>query len=251
MLLAIDIGNSSTKFGLFGPGGLIAAARTNYDRGSGSPGLPRGIMKASVRPEHAIISSVVPGYEAEYAGLLQKEFGIESKTAGHSLDFGLTIRYRPPEDCGIDRILAAAAAREMAGLPSIVCDFGTATTIDAVDAEGTFLGGTISPGIGLLAETLHGKTAKLPMVVIGEPPGVIGDSTANSIRSGIYYGYTGLVDGLIARIMKELGEDANVIATGGNAGLIAPASRFISTIEPNLVLEGLALVHRRNFGTRE
>ncbi len=247
MLLAIDIGNSSTKFGLFGPGGLIAAARTNFDRGTGAPRLPKGILKTSVRPEQAIISSVVPGFETEYARLLKDEFGIASETVDHSLDFGLTVRYKPPEDCGIDRLLAAAAAVEMVGPPCIVCDFGTATTIDAVDANSVFLGGTISPGIGILAEALHGKTAKLPVVVIGEPPGVIGDSTANSIRSGIYYGYTGLVDGLIERISAELGAETKIVATGGNAGLLAPASRFLERIEPNLVLEGLALVHRRNF----
>ena len=250
MLLTIDIGNSSTKFGLFGPGGLIAAARTVHDRGLGSPSLPSGILKASVRPEAAIIASVVPGYEAEYAGLLKKEFGIESETVDHSLDFGISVRYNQPEDCALDRLLAASAAWEMAGGPVIVCDFGTATTVDAVDSTGTFLGGTISPGITLLAETLHGKTAKLPMVVIGEPPGVIGDSTANSIRSGIYYGYTGLVDGLIERISKELG-GASVIATGGNAGRRASASQYISRIEPHLVLEGIAIVHRRNFGARD
>lgn len=247
MLLAIDVGNSLTKFGLYGPGGLIAAARTNRDRGEGTPGLPKGILKASVRPDSAIIASVVPGIETEYGRLIGEEFGIETESVDHSLDFGLSIRYNPPEDCGIDRLLAAAAAAELHGTPCVVCDFGTATTIDAVDKDRTFLGGTISPGIGVLADSLHGKTAKLPLVVIGEPPGVIGDSTANSIRSGIFYGYSGLVDGLIGRISKELGGDPSVVATGGHAGLIAPASRFIGSIEPDLVLEGLAIVHRRNF----
>ena len=247
MLLAIDIGNSSTKFGLFGPGGLIAAARTKHDRGKGAPKLPAGILKASVRPDQAIISSVVPGYEAEYGELLSEEFGITAEAVDHSLDFGIDVRYHPPEDCGLDRLLAAAAAVELHGTPCVVCDFGTATTIDAVDETGTFLGGTISPGIGVLAESLHGKTARLPLVVIGEPPGVIGDSTANSIRSGIFYGYTSLVDGLVVRISKVLGENVKVVATGGHAGLIAPASEHIRTIEPNLVLEGLSIVHRRNF----
>jgi len=247
MLLAIDIGNSSTKFGLFGPGGLIAAARTNHDRGAGAPKLPAGILKASVRPEHAIISSVVPGFEARYGELLGEEFGIATEAVNHSMDFGIDIRYKPPEDCGLDRLLAAAAAKELHGAPCVVCDFGTATTIDAVDDTGTFLGGTISPGIGVLAESLHGKTAKLPLVMIGEPPGVIGDSTANSIRSGIFYGYASLVDGLVGRISKVLGGDVKVVATGGAAGLIAPVSEYIERIEPNLVLEGLFIVHKRNF----
>jgi type III pantothenate kinase len=158
----------------------------------------------------------------------------------------LKIKYNPPSSVGIDRIIAASAAIQKYGKPFIVCDFGTATTIDTVNSQGEYLGGTITPGMNVLAEALFEKTSKLPKAEIKKPENIIGNSTVNSIQAGIYFGYAGLVEGIINRMIMELGEKPKVIATGGLARFIAESCELIETVDDTLMLEGLRLTYERN-----
>ncbi|MGQ0543286.1 MAG: type III pantothenate kinase, partial [Blastocatellia bacterium] len=170
---------------------------------------------------------------------------LSTKAAVTLKSFWLTIKYDPITSVGTDRLINAFAAVTKYGKPIIACSFGTATTIDAVNENCEFLGGIIAPGMATLAESLHLKTAKLPRVEIAKPKQVIGSSTESSIMSGIFYGYVGLVEGLISRLGVELGDKAKVIATGGFARLIAPEVHAISIVDENLTLDGLRLVAER------
>ena len=164
----------------------------------------------------------------------------------HSSNTGLTILYEPPSDVGADRIVDAVAAIETYGAPCIVVDFGTATTFDVVDEQSRYIGGLICPGITISSDALFQRAAKLPRVDIRRPPQVIGSSTTAAMQSGLYYGYTGLVDGILRRIIAELGATPVVIATGGLAALIASNSEYISTVDETLTLEGLRLLYQRS-----
>jgi type III pantothenate kinase len=155
------------------------------------------------------------------------------------------IVYQPAADVGADRIVDAVAAIYKYGAPCIVVDFGTATTFDAVDAEGRYLGGVITPGITISSDALFARTAKLPKVEIARPQRVIGSNTVESIQSGLYHGYAGLVDGILKKMIDELGGSPAVIATGGLAPLIARGSEFIKEVDETLTLEGLRLVYER------
>jgi type III pantothenate kinase len=163
----------------------------------------------------------------------------------HTYDFGFSVNYFPPENCGSDRLVAAFAGAEKFGKPIIVCDFGTATNIEVVDQKNQYLGGVITPGPNTLGSALFEKTSKLPQVGFEKPKQVIGNSTVSSIQSGIYFGYIGLVDGIIKRIKKELTGQLQIISTGGFAEIIAQDSKYIKTIEKDLVLEGLFLLHKK------
>jgi type III pantothenate kinase len=158
----------------------------------------------------------------------------------------MAVLYDSPADVGADRIVNAVAAYEKYGGPAIVVDFGTATTFDAVSAKGEYLGGVIAPGPGISADALFARTARLPRVEIKAPPRVIGTSTVGSIQSGLYYGYIGLIDGILERMIPELGPRTKVIATGGFSALIGTGTTHIQHIDPNLTLEGLRLIHERN-----
>jgi len=242
MLLAIDIGNSFTKFGIFENDTL----RYRLD----IPTVHRQIADEIYNPEiqtiHAvIISSVVPELKNAYLELSQKYYNLEPIFVDSSFDFNITIKYFPAENLGVDRLVAAFAAVGKYGVPCIVCDFGTATTIDVVSSKSEYLGGIIAPGMQTMSEALFLKTAQLPKIKIGKPESVIGNSTIKSIESGIYFGYVGLVDGIIERMRGELGETPKVIATGGFAKLIAESSGKIDVVEENLMLEGLQLIYKK------
>jgi type III pantothenate kinase len=172
-------------------------------------------------------------------------FGLNAIVLDSSFDFGLEIKYNPPSSVGIDRVVAATAAVHKYGKPCIVCDFGTATTIDAVNAKGEYLGGTITPGMNVFADALFEKTSKLPKVEIKKVETVIGNSTVHSIQAGIYFGYGGLVDRIIRRMIEELGEKPRIVATGGLAVLVAEGSELIETIDETLMLEGLRLIYEK------
>jgi len=242
MLLAIDIGNSTTKLGLFGGEKLI-------DRFS----VPTGQTQLANFLENnlpetiktVIVSSVVPELNDFFAKFFEKRFDLKALFVDHALDFGLKIRYFPVESLGIDRAVAAFAAREKFGSPVIVCDFGTATTIDVVDANGEFAGGIIAPGISTLADSLFQKTSKLPKIEIAKPEKAIGDSTVSAINAGIYFGYAGLVEKILEKFIEELGEKPKIIATGGFAAFVAESVELIDTVDENLVLEGLRLIYER------
>lgn len=247
MLLAVDIGNSSAKLGLFGRGGLIATSRIFHRKTADADEILAELENTVTDvPAESIFSSVVPEINDSYARALEEFTGRAPIEADHKSDLGISIDYLPPEGAGADRLLAAAAAVEAVGAPCIVCDLGTAATIDAVTSDKTYRGGVIAAGISLLAEGLHRKTSQLPLVEPGPADSVIGNTTIDSIRSGLYFGYAGLVDGVVRRMLEHTGPGTKVIATGGDAPLIAEVSEFVSEIEPNLVLKGLELVHRRS-----
>ncbi len=163
----------------------------------------------------------------------------------YTFDLGLKILYESPKDIGADRLVDAFAAVEKYGKPCIVCDFGTATTIDVVNERSEYLGGIITPGLSVLADTLFQKTSKLPKVEVKKPEKVIGNSTVTSIQSGIYHGYIGLVDGILQKMINELGEKPQIIATGGLAALIAENSDLITIVDETLMLEGLRLIYKK------
>lgn len=244
MLLAIDIGNTLTKFGFFENETLHGRTDIPTNRSDTADTIDKQLF---VHPVHAIvISSVVPELKKTYLEFAEKHFKLAPFFVDNSFDFGLKIKYVPPANLGVDRIVAAFAAVEKYDSPCIICDFGTATTIDAVNSKNEFLGGIIAPGMKLLSEALYLKTSKLPRIEIRKPVKVIGNSTINSIESGIYFGYIGLVDGLIERMTGELGEKPAVVATGGFAGTIAETSELIGTVDKNLMLEGLRLIYEKH-----
>jgi len=245
MLLAIDIGNSFTKFGVFENDAL----RYRRNIPTIHPQTADEIYTSEIQSIHAIIiSSVVPELKNAYLELSKKYYQLEPIFVDSSFDFNLKINYFPTENLGVDRLIAAFAAVEKYGAACIVCDFGTATTIDVVNSKNEYLGGIIAPGMRTMSEALFLKTAQLPKINIGKPESVIGNSTVKAIESGIYFGYVGLVDGIIERMIGELGETPKVIATGGFANLIAESSEKIQIVEENLMLEGLRLVYKHKLG---
>jgi type III pantothenate kinase len=244
MLLAIDIGNSTTKFGLYDEEGLTdkitiltgpdqTAASIFEDVGDRLPATLDGIF----------ISSVVKEVNKSYIDFGSVYFGISPFFLDHTFDFGFSINYFPPEDCGADRLADALAAVHKYGAPCIVCDFGTATTIDIVSENNVYLGGIITPGIDTLASALFEKTSKLPKVTIMRPDQFVGNSTISSIQSGIYYGYIGLVDGIIERMIGESDYKPAIVSTGGFAGLISEESKYVEIVDSNLMLDGLRLAY--------
>lgn len=249
MLLAIDIGNSSTKFGVFESGSLvdkfvIPTARDytvdelSFDRLLNTDGR-------FLQIDTAIVSSVVPEMNEVLAAACQELLKITPLFVDHAFDFGIEINYDPPSSIGTDRLVNASAAAAKYGSPVIACSFGTATTIDVVGSNNEYLGGTISPGMKTLAEALHIKTAKLPLVPVERPDSVIGNTTVQSINSGTYYGHVGMVEGILERMFEELGERPKVIATGGFATTVAENSTLIDVVDENLTLEGLRMIAER------
>ncbi len=244
MLLAIDIGNSATKFGLFNDETLTSkfSIPTKRDTTPDEIKLAVGTrLHSSI--DSAIACSVVPEMEPAVTSFLRDATGVDPIFVNNSFDFGLKINYTPLDSLGTDRLVAAFAAVEKYGAPVIVCSLGTATTIDVVSADRQFLGGVIAPGMDAMAEALHMKAPRLPNVEIREPESLIGNSTVESIQSGVYYGYAAMVDGLIAKF-KAGAAAARVVATGGNATEITLRAKAEVIIDPNLILEGLRLLYR-------
>ena len=251
MLLAIDAGNTNITLGLFREQQLITQWRllTKRER-SGAE------YEADVRSEFersrmdrrevdgVAIASVVPQLD-EALRQIAASFSVEPLFVDHTTDTGLKLLYHPPSALGADRIVDAVAAMNKYGTPCIVVDFGTATTFNVVSKDGEFLGGAISPGLFTCADALFARAAKLPRVDFVQPPAVIGTSTVEAIQSGIYYGYVGLVDGMIARMLEDMLSVSRIVATGGLASLIADASQYIDTIDETLTLDGLRIVYDR------
>jgi type III pantothenate kinase len=246
MFLTIDIGNSKTKFGVFQSRQLIHRfSLPSVKTVSVEELLNQTESQFSGKITSVVISSVVTELQEVYQDFSEKLFKVSPLFVNHTLDFGFKINYHPPENLGIDRAVAAFAAREKYGSPCIVCGFGTATTIDAVNSQGEFIGGIITAGLGLLSDSLHQKTSKLPQVEIIKPEKVIGNSTVSAIQSGIYFGYLGLVEGIIQRISAEMQEKPHVIAHGGFSRLIADGTQIIEKLDETLILEGLMLIHEK------
>ena len=252
MLLAIDVGNTNTSLGVYDGERLIAHWRltTARERTVDEYGVhSRNLFALAGLDFKAItavaIASVVPPLNFTLRRLAELYFHRSPLFVDHTTDTGVPILYNPPSDVGADRIVDAVAAVHKYGAPCIIVDFGTATTFDAIDARGQYLGGVITPGITISSDALFARTARLPRVEIKRPSSVIGSSTVGSMQSGLYYGYAGLVDGILRRMREELGENARVIATGGLAPLIATGSDYIEEIDDTLTLEGLRLVYER------
>ncbi len=192
-----------------------------------------------------IIASVVPPLNFAFEKMSENYFRRKAIFVDNQLDLGLPIKYNPPSALGADRIVGAFAAIARYGAPCIVVDFGTATTFDAVNAKGEYIGGVIMPGIKISSDALFAKAAKLPPVEIKKPENVIGTSTVAALESGLYYGYIGSVDGILRRMIDELGEKPRVIATGGLAHIVSQASELVETVDDSLMLEGLRLIYEK------
>ncbi|MCB1025102.1 MAG: type III pantothenate kinase, partial [Acidobacteria bacterium] len=230
MILTVDIGNSRTKFGMFDGGQLVRKFVIETIRAQSAESIFETLRSAIPDlPQAIIVSSVVKELDKTYLDLSNDFLRVKPQFIDHTLDLGFEIKYEPREDCGSDRLVGAFSAIEQYGAPCIICSFGTATTIDIVNQEREYLGGIITPGIGTLASALFEKTSKLPHVELSKPKSVIGNSTVNSISSGIYFGYIGLVDGIIKRMIDESGSKPLVISTGGFAELIAEESEYVET----------------------
>jgi type III pantothenate kinase len=255
MLLVIDAGNTNTSLGVFKDAELVAHWRltTARSRTVDEYGVhARNLFELAGIDFKAIdaiaIASVVPPLNYTLKTMAETYFQLTPLFVDNSSDTGLTILYEPATDVGADRIVDAVAAIQKYGAPCIVVDFGTATTFNAINAQGEYVGGVITPGIMISTDALFERTAKLPRVDIRRPRKVIGSSTITAMQSGLYHGFVGLVDGVLRKMVEEMGNaprPPRVIATGGLASLIATGSEFIELVDDTLTLEGLRLVYER------
>lgn len=253
MLLCIDLGNTNITFGLYDGDDLHCHWRIKTDHYK----MPDeyGILlfnlfaHAGHRPQDVTgicMCSVVPPLTGIFEQMCSLYFGQAPLRVDVGVKTGVKIRYDNPHEVGADRVVDAAAVYQLYGGPACVVDFGTATTFDAISRDGEYLGGAIAPGIGIAAEALFAKTAKLPRVDLVRPPRAIGSNTVHSMQSGLLYGYVGLVEGMVARFQVELGSDMRVIGTGGLAETIARETDVIQAVDPWLTLKGLRIVWELN-----
>lgn len=198
-----------------------------------------------------IISSVVPPMDSTLREVCERYFHIKPLFVEPGIKTGMPVLYENPQEVGADRIVNGVAAFEKYGGPCVVVDLGTATTFDAVSRKGEYMGGVISPGIGISARALFEHTARLPFVDIRKPAKVIGTNTVGSIQAGLFFGYLGLVDGILERLIAEMGADTKVVATGGLAGLIGDHSKYIKNVDDLLTLDGLRIIWERNMAAQK
>ncbi|MDR0309973.1 MAG: type III pantothenate kinase [Acidobacteriota bacterium] len=255
MLLAVDIGNTNITLGLFegetlGTRFRVAAnpARTADEYGLAMLNFFRRAGIADGDINAITLGSVVPALTPLFAEACANYLGCRPFVADGMMKTGLRSLYDNPQQLGVDRIIDAAAAYKLYGGPACVIDFGTATTFDAVSADGCHLGGAIAPGMSIAAEALFQRAAKLPKVDYARPAFVIGRNIRQSLQSGLLYGYTGLVEGMIARFCAELGPDTKVVATGGLSEIIAGETSAIDILAPWLMLDGLRILYHMNRG---
>lgn len=256
MLLVIDVGNTNTSLGVYREDVLLAHWRltTNPARTVDEYGVhARNLFELAQLDfkdiEAIAVASVVPPLNYTVRRMAEVYFHLTPLFIDHTTNTGLKILYEPASDVGADRIVDAVAAVARHGAPCIVVDFGTATTFNAINAAGEYVGGLITPGIMISSEALFSRTAKLPRVDIKRPQKVIGSSTVTAMQSGLYYGYSGLVDGVLEKMIEEMDSKPRVIATGGLASLIATGSRFIEKVDDTLTLEGMRIVYQRVSGS--
>jgi len=253
MFLAVDIGNTNITFGLYDGDHLAAhwRIRTIHEKMPDEYGILMSQLfkHQGYEPQHVdavAIASVVPPLTPIWNQVCRDYLGMTPFVVDAGVRTGVRIRYDNPREVGADRVVDAAAVRALYSIPACIVDFGTATTFDAVSAEGDYLGGAIAPGIGISAQALFARTAKLPRVELTRPPSAIGRNTPLSIQSGLLFGYVGLVEGMVARFKAELGPDTCVVATGGLAETVAREARVIDVVDPWLTLHGLRIVHELN-----
>ena len=253
MLLVIVVGNTNMVLGVYKDTELLDHWRISTDRQRTTDEygvLIRELFYLNdLRADDInaiIISSVVPPVVPTLERMCQRYFGLSPLLIGPGVKTGMDIRYDNPREVGADRIVNAVAAYEKYGGPVIIVDFGTATTFCAVDAKGVYLGGSICPGIGISTEALVQRTAKLPRIELKRTDSVICRNTIESMQAGVFYGFVGQVEGIVSRMRRELDMSARVVATGGLAVVIAPATKTIDVVEPMLTLEGLRIIYERN-----
>lgn len=254
MLLAIDAGNTNTVFALFdGPTQIgVWRAVTNTQRTADEYAVFLKTLMAQIGVQtsdvtDAIIGSVVPDVNFNLFKLCREHFDCEPMVIGSpDVKTGIKVKIDRPEELGADRLINAVAGVELYKKALLIIDFGTATTFDVVDADGTYSGGVIAPGINLSIRALHMAAAKLPSVAVVRPPKVIATGTVTAIQSGVYWGYVGLIEGLIARIKGEFGAPMMVVATGGLSKLFVDSIPAIDEVNTDLTLRGLSLIYERN-----
>ena len=253
MLLAVDVGNTQTVFGLFDGERLVEHWRvaTEDERTADELAALLGrLLELRELGFDAVtgvcLSSTVPGLLRAYEELAERHVGAPLLVLGPGIKTGIPVLYDDPREVGPDRIANAVAARERYGAPCIVVDFGTSTNFDAVSEAGEYVGGVLAPGIEISMDALFARAARLQKVDFTAPPAVIGKTTTSALQSGLVYGFAGQVDGIVGRMRAELGDTAPVVATGGLAELIAPHSETIGRVDPLLTLEGLRLIWALN-----
>jgi type III pantothenate kinase len=254
-LLVLDVGNTNVVLGIYQDDRLVSSWRlaTARDRTADEYGiLTRQLLDGSVPGtlDGAIIGSVVPPLNGPMAEMVRQYFGVEPLFVEPGIKTGIAIHVDNPQEVGADRIINCVAAFDAFGGPTIIVDFGTATTFDLVTANAEYVGGVIAPGLTISAEALFARAARLPRVDIRRPPSVIGTNTVVNMQSGIYFGYLSLVDGLLARMKREIGDVKRVIATGGLAVLFGEDSEHIDLVDPELTLKGLKIIYDRNKSAR-
>ncbi len=244
MLLAVDVGNTQTVLGLYDGDRLREDWRlaTEHTRTGDELGVLLGGMLDLEAIDGICLSSTVPTLIREWERVAKRWADARIVVVGPGVKTGISVRYDDPREVGPDRIVNSIAARERYGAPVIVVDFGTSTNFDVVSPAGEYVGGVLAPGIETSMEALFARAARLVKVDYVEPPTVIGKTTVGGLQSGIVYGFSGQVDGIVAAIRRELGAEARVIATGGLAELVAPYSTTIELVDQHLTLEGLRLV---------
>jgi len=259
MLLAIDIGNTNIVLGVFEETALGRSWRlaTARERTADEFGLMVSDLldRAAIAPssiDGVVMASVVPQLTAPMLEMSKRYLGLAPLNVEAGVEIGMPNLYAHPSEVGADRLVNGVAAYETygraRGTPLIVLDFGTATTFDAISARGEYLGGVICPGIQISADALFQRAARLPRIDVRKPPNVIGRTTVTSMQSGLFFGYVGMVEGLVRRLREELGGTAFCVATGGLAEVISPETDAVDAIDRDLTLQGLRMVWERNRG---